>query len=151
MDVSPPTADAGGRAVYVRDFMSSPAQLLNSGESLARALELMQEHGIRHLPVVDSNKTLVGLVSDRELYLAKRERGMPPEDVAVDEVMARAPFAIAPSAPIEDAAAVMAQRKYGCAVVELEGRVVGILTTTDVLRALVELRSAERGGAEQHA
>jgi len=133
-----------GREVLVRHYMTSPPHLLTTGSSLAQASDLMRRHRIRHLPVVGLDGRLRGVLSDRDLSLAKRERGVPPEDVTADEVMTRSPYAVSPDTRLGEAAAVMAERKYGCAVVVEQDRVVGILTTTDALRALVDLRAKDR-------
>lgn len=132
----------------VRDFMSSPAKVLPIGSTLADAHELMRQADIRHLPVIDADRRPVGLLSHRNLWLVRRERGIPPEDILVDELMSTHPFTVAATARLDEAAAVMAQRKYGCAIVTEGEQVIGILTTTDALRALVQLQA--RGGATLH-
>jgi acetoin utilization protein AcuB len=124
----------------VRDFMTAPAVTTLETASVADAFEVMLERDIRHLPVQDEKGALVGILSDRALFLAKRERGIRPEDVSVAEMMSREPFSVSPDTPLREAARVMAHRRYGCSVVVAGGRVVGILTTTDALRALASLR-----------
>jgi acetoin utilization protein AcuB len=141
LEPRPVAHEGSGDPFLVRNTMTAPAQVLRSGSSLVQALDLMKRYDIRHLPIVDSDGKLVGVLSDRELYLAKHERGIAPEDVTVDEVMADVPYTVAPSTPLEEAAAKMAHWKYGCAVVVEDDRVVGMVTTTDALRALVRLRA----------
>jgi len=145
MDSTTP-AESEGQAweVLVRDYMTPNPQVLTLGSSLAEAYQLMQKEDIRHLPILDASERLVGVLSDRDLALAKRERGIDPQDVLVDELMSKEPFSISPTTRLDGAAGVMANQKYGCAVVVEQGRVVGILTTTDVLRALVDLRERDR-------
>ncbi|MDQ3264988.1 MAG: CBS domain-containing protein [Myxococcota bacterium] len=144
----PPELTGPSHGPLVRDYMTPNPLVLGVGSSLEKAFRLMQENDIRHLPIVGSGGRLVGLLSDRELSLAKRERGIDPADVLVDELMSKDPFTVTPTTRLEGAAGVMANQKYGCAVVMDGERVAGILTTIDVLRALVELRmGAERGHA----
>src|SRR5690348_9523641 len=119
-----PEVPSSGSEALIRSYMTSPAQVLPSGSSLADAYELMQRRGIRHVPVVDGKERLVGVLSDREAYLAKEERGVDVEDVTVDELMTRSPYAVGPDARLADVAATMANRKYGCTVVVDAGRVV---------------------------
>lgn len=135
------------REVTVREYMTPNPLTLGAGGSLAQAWDLLQRHLIRHLPIVDEKEKLVGVLSDRDASLAKRERGVDPADVTVDEVMARDPYSVSPDTRLDETAAVMATRKYGCAVVVEGGKVAGIFTTTDALRALVELRALERAGS----
>ncbi|MFZ5470303.1 MAG: CBS domain-containing protein, partial [Myxococcota bacterium] len=59
------------REVLARDYMTSPPLVIRAGQSASQALELMQRHGIRHLPVVDPTEHLLGVVSDRDLYASK--------------------------------------------------------------------------------
>ena len=139
--------DRMGSGLTAQSYMSSPVQTLPLGSSIAQALTLLERGDFRHLPIVDSNGRLRGILSDRELFLAKHERGIAPEDVTVDEMMTRSPFHVSPDTPIEEVALVMARRKYGCAVVVAGEKVVGILTTTDALRGFVELLAQRGTGA----
>jgi len=141
----PKGAPSTMREVLVREYMTSPAQVLASESSLSEALDLMHRHGIRHLAVVGPDERLLGILSDRDLCRAQRERGVVSEHVTVDDVMVRWPYSVSPETRLDEAAAVMAGRKYGCAVAVEEARIVGILTTTDALRALVDIRARERG------
>jgi acetoin utilization protein AcuB len=106
--------------------------------SLAEALELMDELGIRHLPVVEGKK-IVGIVSDRDIHLLKSLKGVESHHLHVDDAMTPHPYHAAPDAPLEEVAAVMADRKLGSALVMENGRVVGIFTAVDGLRVLAEI------------
>lgn len=128
----------------VRAVMTPSPVWIMAGSSISRAWAMMQEHRIRHLPVVDGGRVL-GVLSDRDLELVKRMRGVDPDDVTVDETMARDLLTVSPDSPLAEAARQMAQRKVGSAVVIDAGVPVGIFTTTDALRvltALLEQRSA---------
>lgn len=131
--------------ITVRETMASHPKTILSGSSCARAQEIFLRHSIRHLPVLDDHSRLVGVLSERDLCLGHAGRDAKGAAVIVDEVMSRFPYRVAPDTRLDEAAAVMANRKYGCAVVVDRDRVVGILTTTDALRALVKLRAEERG------
>lgn len=129
----------------VRAYMTPKPQTLPLGSTAAKALELMHSFRIRHVPIVDGKGRPVGMVSHRDLCFLKSRPGIPPEDVLVDEVMSRPPYTVTPDTQLEEAAAVMATWKYGSTIVVEQGRVVGILTTTDALGALVRLRASQRG------
>ena len=119
----------------VHEFMTVGPLVVGQSSTLADAHRLMRERSIRHLPVVDGG-ILVGLVSQRDLYLLETLKGVDPATETVDEAMTADPFAVAPDAPLEDVAAEMARRKVGSAVVVDRGSVIGVFTTTDALRAL---------------
>lgn len=119
----------------VRTVMTESPVSVTTVTSISRAWALMQEHRIRHLPVVDGER-VVGILSDRDLHLVKTMRGVDPDDVGVDETMVRDPFTIGPEVPLAEAARRMAELKVGSAVVVNGGKPIGIFTTTDALRAL---------------
>jgi acetoin utilization protein AcuB len=131
--------------LLVRDVLSSPVLTIGADTPLAEAYRTMQEHGVRHLPVVDDGR-LVGVVSDRDLRLATSVLAPVPfaPDAAVSAVMAREPVTAGPSDPVEDAARAMRDRKIGCLPVLDGGRLVGILTGRDLLHALVRMTGVDR-------
>jgi acetoin utilization protein AcuB len=114
--------------------------------TIAEALKLTRSHRIRHLPVCEDG-ALAGLVTDRDLRLA-----MPPiwaeeqdelrqqlHSRRVGEVMIREIITAEPTLPIEEAARLLQENRIGCLPIMEDGKLVGILTETDLLRALVEL------------
>ncbi|MCC6747029.1 MAG: CBS domain-containing protein [Deltaproteobacteria bacterium] len=119
--------------------MTASPHTVGADQSLTAAHKLMRKYQIRHLPVLDGGK-LVGLVSQRDLHLLETLRDVIPEDVRVDDAMTRDPYTVTPTTLLRDAAAYMADDKIGSAVVVEGGKVVGIFTTTDALRALVDLQ-----------
>jgi acetoin utilization protein AcuB len=127
----------------VERFMTAHPVCIASDRTLAEAHRTMRERGIRHLPVVDGGR-LVGLVSQRDLYLVETLQGVSPDQERVEEAMTAEPFTVAPDAPLEYVAAVMAEHKYGSAVVVHGGAVVGLFTTVDALRALASLLGRAR-------
>jgi acetoin utilization protein AcuB len=101
------------------------------------ALDKMRTLGIRHLPVVDAG-VLLGVLSDRDVRAVELLPGGP-DALKVEQAMAREPYFVQVDASVRDVAAHMAVEKLGSAVVMDRGNVVGIFTTVDALRALVEL------------
>ena len=140
----------------VQEYMSIAPVVVSSDRTLAEARRLMRERNIRHLPVVDGGR-LVGVVSQRDLYLLETLRGVDPGTETVREAMASEPYAVPPNAPLEAVAATMAEAKYGCAVVVDRGSVIGLFTTVDALRALAAVvgrrraRAGERGPPPREA
>ena len=112
------------------------------GDHLDVADVLMKHERFRHLPVVDERDRLIGMLSDRDVLGAMRSRleAMTPAErlcdkasVAVADAMHPSPPATAPDALAEDAMYLMLRRRLDALPVVERGRLVGVLTTTDVL------------------
>jgi acetoin utilization protein AcuB len=131
------------RRLTVQNFMTPGPVVIGSEGTLAEAHAVMRARGIRHLPVVDGGR-LVGVVSQRDLYLLETLRGVDREAERVREAMTPDPFTAAPDAPIDEVAARMAEHKYGSAVVVDRGAVIGVFTTVDALRALAAIARRKR-------
>ncbi|CAN5873314.1 acetoin utilization AcuB family protein [soil metagenome] len=137
--------------LQVRDSMAREIVTLSPDETAATALALCRERRIRHLPVLKEGR-LVGIVSDRDLRSSTPALGDPAraaalQEVLVEDVMAREVVSVLPDDPIEQAANTMRERRIGCLPV-LEGdELVGIVTASDVMDALVYLVGANEPGS----
>lgn len=123
--------------------MTKAPHTIGHHQTLATAHRLMEEHAIRHLPVLESGK-LAGILSQRDLYFIETLANTDPKRVLVSEAMTQEVFAIAPRSSVRKVAAEMAEHKYGCAVVLDRDRVVGVFTAVDALRALSALLEEQR-------
>ena len=121
--------------MLARDHMSRRIVAVAPRDSLERARELMREHGVRHLPVLRRSR-IAGILSDRDLRSAAASIKY------VQDVMSLNPTAISPDTAVDEAASIMNASKFSALPVIDKGRVVGVLTTTDVLRAFVALSGA---------
>jgi acetoin utilization protein AcuB len=122
----------------IGQFMTPLPHTIEFDQPLARAHELMRLHQIRHLPVTQNGK-LLGLVSIRDLHLIETLRDVDPAEVPVEDAMAEEPYTVSPEEPLDAVATVMADHKLGSAVIVEDGRIQGIFTTVDALRALLRL------------
>lgn len=132
----------------VKDFMRTPVVTISSEAGLDRVLMIMRTQRIRHLPVVDDNGQMVGLISDRDLRLSMLEMeqgpgGAPkgyflPALTKVSTVMVANVLTASPEMPLANCATIMSERKFGCLPVVESGskKPVGIVTETDMLRLL---------------
>lgn len=127
----------------VRDLMSPEVTTLGRNDALSIADDVMRLGRIRHLPVVDDDGQLVGIVSQRDLFRGALARALGYGahaqqkllgQLLVKEVMTNDPVTIGPDAPLAEAARLMLERKIGCVVVVEGGRVVGILTESDFVK-----------------
>jgi len=135
--------------MLVRSRMTRDVITASPTMTVAEAIALARKHHIRHLPVVEAGR-LIGVASDRDLRLAIPQQGTVPdherqalmESIRVADVMVKEVITVSPDAPVEEAATLLAENRIGCLPVLSDGRLVGILTETDVLRAFVELFQA---------
>jgi acetoin utilization protein AcuB len=131
---------------HVDRYMTPSPYSVGQEQKLLQAHRLMREHHIRHLPVLHGGK-LVGVISDRDLHLIETLRDVDPEKVLIEEAMSPSVYTVSPKAPLDEVVREMVQHRYGCAVVVEGGKVVGVFTTVDALRAFadtLEARSAKR-------
>lgn len=122
----------------IDEYMTPSPHSIGKEQSLAQAHHLMRAHQIRHLPVLAAG-SLVGVVSDRDLHLIETLRDVDPSKVTVEEAMSPSVYTVTPKASLEEVVREMAQHKYGCVVVTDDGKVVGVFTTVDAMRAFVDL------------
>lgn len=134
--------------MLVRDWMLADPITLGPDDTLADALRLTREHRIRHLPVVLHERELTGIVSDRDIRLAMpspltvadAERTEFLERTSIAAVMTRDVVTILANDTIEDAAAALYRHRIGALpVLDARGRVTGLLSETDILRAFVRI------------
>ena len=129
----------------VEQLMSVPPATVAPGDSLHIADGIMSMGVVRHLPVVKDGE-LVGLVSQSDVLrspaLLAPLFGMTVDSKAalralrVEDAKSSPVFTIGPDASIQDAAARLLDHRVGCLPVLEEGRLVGIVTTSDLLRAV---------------
>ncbi|MEY4582425.1 MAG: hypothetical protein RL701_7128 [Pseudomonadota bacterium] len=106
--------------------------------SLYAAHRLMREHGCRHLPVMAAGK-LMGLLSQRDLYVVENLRDVDPIVVTVSEAMSTEIYCVDQDCSVQRVVTEMAVHKYGAAVVVERADVIGVFTTTDALAVLYGL------------
>lgn len=136
----------------VSDWMIANPVTVSPETPLIEAEWSMSVEGVRHLPVVDGDR-LIGILSDRDLREAIPAQGTTVSVLELNYLAAKLTAADAMSAPvvttgpddaIEDAARLVLEHRIGCLPV-VDGRtVLGILTTTDLLRAFVDRLGADR-------
>ena len=127
----------------ISDCMTPHPFTVGHDIKLSVAHEMMRKHRVRHLPVLDAGR-LVGVLSQRDLYYRETFTDAKVGDVAVEEAMTIDPYAVEATAPLADVAREMIRRRLGSALVVEHGKVVGIFTALDGLRALA---ASEGNGA----
>jgi acetoin utilization protein AcuB len=114
----------------------TPAPLtIAPSSSLSKAVKIMRDKQVRHLPVVDGGR-VVGILSQRDILIMESLPGVNPTEVRVDEAMVRDVYTATPETPVGEVVEAMLDRKLGSTIVSEGARVLGVFTTTDALRAL---------------
>ncbi|TNF31680.1 MAG: CBS domain-containing protein [Deltaproteobacteria bacterium] len=130
--------------MLVRDYMTTDVVFANLRDGLHQTLVRMHERGIRHMPVLDDHERLAGIVSERDL---RRPDFVDPDEnharafilddsIKVEQAMSPVPATVTPDDDALVAVDLFVERHFGALPVVEGDRVVGIISTIDLLRAL---------------
>jgi acetoin utilization protein AcuB len=140
------------RMPIVGAVMTSFPYFVPADATAATMERLMDEHGIRHLPVQE-NGQVIGIVSERDLHhYVKREAPKAEKDkILARHIMVPEPYIASFRAPLNEVVFEMAKRRIGSVIVQRQGKLAGILSAIDVCRILGEylesmFPSGSRGG-----
>lgn len=125
--------------MLVGERMTSNPTMVTRQATVGQALELIEQHRVCHLPVVDEEENLVGIVSEKELLRAR-------PDAQVEQVMTAPVVTVTEYTALEEAARIMADHRISSLPVVRHGRVVGLITETDLFRIFLELLGAREHG-----
>ncbi|HMY17043.1 MAG TPA: CBS domain-containing protein [Polyangium sp.] len=120
----------------IRNYMTPSPVTVTRTTTMARAMKLLDEHGFRHLPIVDEAGHLVGCLSERELKIVENMRVVDAGMACVEDFILGPPYAVSPETPLREVTKKMAENKHGSAVVVDGDKVVGMFTTVNALHAL---------------
>lgn len=138
--------------MLVKNRMTPDPVTVKTDTTFFDAMSIMGEHGFRHLPVVDTRNKLVGIVTQTDLLhaspspataLSVAEVNYLLANLRIREVMTSPAVTVLDETPLEEAARVMVTNKVGCLPVMRSGRLVGVITETDVFKAFVEVLGGE--------
>jgi CBS domain-containing protein len=126
-------------------FMSFPVVTLELNTTLKEAWKVVIEKRYRHMPVVDEQGCLVGVVSDRDLLKtaarARKDPGSVIGSMAVSQIMKQPAVGAQGDTSLVHIALVFIRRRIGCMpITDAQGHVIGILTRTDLLRAMLGVK-----------
>jgi acetoin utilization protein AcuB len=124
----------------IQKYMTTVPHTIGAEQTLEKAIRVMNEYRIRHLPVLSGGQ-LVGILTDRDIKLVESFKDVDPTKVTIDEAYTPDPYITSPNALLNEVCAEMVLHKYGCVLVEDNRKLVGIFTWVDALRAFDELLS----------
>lgn len=125
--------------MFVEDYMSASPMTVREAAPLRDAAQFMQQHRIRHLPVLDESGRLVGIITDRDI---RQNLGLGEplrENLTVADVMTADPVTIPVSATLDEAVRLLTEHRFGALPVVNGKTLVGIITYLDALRALAQV------------
>ena len=141
----------------VREVMTQPAIVIEWGASILDASALMEERGVRRLPVVDEENIVIGVVSSGDVREATSvyhtaSPYAPDQDeilLDVDEVMTSPALTVTPDTQLLDVVRLLVKHKIGgVPVVDVQGQALGMITESDVFRLLLQDWSEQEGATE---
>lgn len=131
----------------VRDRMTTEVITVGLADPIRKAWELVEETQLRRFPVVEGDK-LVGIITDRDIrnstassvvLTEKKYHDFLLDTVKIESVMTPDPATVTPDTPLDEAAHMILELKVGGLPVVEQGKLVGIITETDLIKTLVEL------------
>jgi acetoin utilization protein AcuB len=141
--------------MLVAERMSRHPVVIDPKITVPEALQLMRSRKVRRLPVIDEHGKMVGIVSEMDLLYASpspsvsmnmAELNYQLSRTTVADVMTKDVITVTEYTPLEEAALLMADHKIGGLPVVRDGRLVGIITETDMLKVFLELFGAREPG-----
>jgi acetoin utilization protein AcuB len=125
--------------MLVVERMNREPNTVSTGATVEEALNMVEEHQVRHLPVLGEDEALVGIVSEKDLLRASGS-------AKVSQVMTQTVVTVTEYTALEEAARIMADHRISSLPVVRNGRLVGIITETDLFQIFVELLGARTPG-----
>jgi acetoin utilization protein AcuB len=141
--------------MLVQERMSKSPITITEDTPIHRALKFMRDEKVRRLPVLNDKGELVGIVSERDLLYASpspatslsiHEIHYLVSKITVGEVMTRDVITVSEYTPLEEAARIMADNKIGGLPVVRDGKLVGIITESDLFKIFIEILGARDMG-----
>ncbi len=132
--------------IEVREIMSPDPVVLTVEDELSLAHDIMSLGRIRHLPVLEGSK-LVGIISQRDLFKASLASVLGEDydrnrehlkSIKIKDIMVKNVISIPPNMSLQEAGRIMLKEKIGCLPVVEDGRLVGLITETDLLSFLID-------------
>lgn len=131
--------------ITVDEMMTRATKTLHTDDNLADVQAVLQNFNCHHVPIVNDNNELQGLVSQRDVLrvtesiLADDQQTIDPEKVPVSEVMTQDVFTVRPETPLRKAAIYIRTQRYGCLPVTRDKKLVGIITDSDFVNIAIDL------------
>jgi acetoin utilization protein AcuB len=122
----------------IKKFMTSVPMTVEKDSPLLEAAKIMQKNHIRHLPVLYKGE-IEGILTNTDINLIRTLKNVDIEKLKVYDCFTPNPYKVHPETPLKEVLDEMAEKKYGCALIEDNNILVGLFTWIDALKATSEL------------
>lgn len=139
--------------MIVEEIMNTAVPTLTPSDTIKDAIQLLREKKIRHLPVVNEEREVVGVVTDRDLKEATPSslQEMTDSEILdspIAEIMTRNPITGHPLDFVEETASIFYDNRIGCLPIVSQGKLVGMITESDLLYKFIELTGVHQPGSQ---
>ncbi|MBP1947824.1 acetoin utilization AcuB family protein [Virgibacillus litoralis] len=130
--------------MLVEEIMKKEIITLPKTASIAEALQLLHENRIRHIPIIDDNRCVIGIVSDRDVRdaspsILKKDADQSTLENEIQSIMTQDVITVHPLDFVEEIARVFYDEAFACLPVVRENKLVGIITERDMLHTFIQL------------
>ncbi len=139
--------------MIVEEIMNTNVQVLSQDDTIEAAMICMRKNKIKHIPIVDPEQRVVGIISDRDVKDAtpsifqlddvRQELQKPLKLIMKKEVITGHPLDF-----VEEVATLFFEHRISCLPITRENKLVGIVTETDLLHTLIQLTGANQPGSQ---
>lgn len=135
--------------MIIEEIMNPLVISMKPYETIGKAIELMYSNRIRHIPIIDENEFVIGIVTDRDIRdvspsIFHSEEHLEDLQKPVGSIMTENVITGHPLDFVEEVSAMFYEHKIGCLPIVTEGKLVGIITETDMFHTLVKLMGADQ-------
>jgi len=144
--------------MLIRDWMTSDVIAVSAETSMLKAGKLMKEHDIRRLPVIDDDRRVIGIVSDRDVKAASPSKATTLDmhevyyllsELKIKDIMTPNPLTVEELDTVERVALLMLEKGFGgLPVVDSDRKLIGIITDHDIFKVLVSITGVRAGGVQ---
>lgn len=144
--------------MLIRDWMAKDVITVSPDTSMMKASKALKAHDISRVPVVDHTGRVVGIVSDRDIKEASPSKATTLDvhelyyllsEIKVKDIMTVDPLVTSPTNTVENAAMMMIEKDFGgLPVVDEDGKLVGIITVSDIFNVLISITGVRQGGVQ---
>lgn len=139
--------------MLVEEIMNTSVPTLTPSHTINDALQLLKEKRIRHIPIINTEKEVLGVVTDRDLKEATPSTllsspNLEIYDLPLEKIMTRNPIIGHPLDFVEETASIFYDNRIGCLPIVSQGKLVGMITESDLLYKFIELTGSHQPGSQ---
>ncbi|MDI2586118.1 acetoin utilization AcuB family protein [Psychrobacillus sp. NEAU-3TGS] len=139
--------------MLVEEIMNTSVPTLTPTHTINDALLLLKAKRIRHIPIINANKEILGVVTDRDLKKATPStllNSNNPEvyELPLEKIMTKNPIVGHPLDFLEETATIFYDNRIGCLPIVSQGKLVGMITESDLLYKFIELTGSHQPGSQ---